>query len=125
VEASLSELRWLLSVLAPLLLLITGGVCYWIGSRALAPIDGMPGIYLLRGEVRTPLFIGRTLDLGRRLGQHADCPAISDHVDQVAILSGSDLPGEEYLAAFKEDLVRRYGPRWNMDLVGLHSVTLD
>ena len=41
VEASLSELRWLLSVLAPLLLLITGGVCYWIGSRALAPIDGM------------------------------------------------------------------------------------
>ena len=41
VEASLTELRWLLSVLAPLLLLITGGVCYWIGSRALAPIDGM------------------------------------------------------------------------------------
>ena len=41
VEASLTELRWLLSLLAPLLLLITGGVCYWIGSRALAPIDGM------------------------------------------------------------------------------------
>jgi heavy metal sensor kinase len=41
VEASLTELRWLLTVLAPLLLLITGGVCYWIGSRALAPIDGM------------------------------------------------------------------------------------
>jgi len=41
VEAALNELRWLLSVLAPLLLLISGGACYWIGSRALAPIDGM------------------------------------------------------------------------------------
>lgn len=41
VEESLRELRWLLSILAPSLLLITGGICYWIGSRALAPIDAM------------------------------------------------------------------------------------
>ena len=69
---------------------------------------GQPGIYLLRGEDKEPLFIGRTLDLGRRLAQHAECRAIDDVVEHVAIMTGDELPGEEYLDAFKEDLVRRY-----------------
>jgi DNA modification methylase len=80
-----------------------------------------PGIYLLRGEEKQPLFIGRTLDLGRRLAQHDDSRAVSDCVASVSILSGSDLPGEEYLDAFKEDLVRRYRPQWNVNLVGLEK----
>jgi hypothetical protein len=80
-----------------------------------------PGIYLLRGEEKQPLFIGRTLDLGRRLTQHDDSQTVSDCVASVSILSGSDLPGEEYLDAFKEDLVRRYRPGWNVNLVGLEK----
>src|SRR5262245_26463397 len=40
-ESSLRELRWLLTALAPLLLLLTGGLGYWISSRALAPVDDM------------------------------------------------------------------------------------
>ena len=35
------------------------------------------------------------------------------------MIAGDDLPGEEYRAAFKEDLVRRHQPRWNVNLVGL------
>jgi site-specific DNA-methyltransferase (adenine-specific) len=80
---------------------------------------GQPGIYLLRAEKKVPLYVGHTLDLGRRLGRHADCPAIAGCVEHVSIIAGSDLPGEEYRAAFKEDLVRRHQPRWNMNLVGL------
>ena len=84
-----------------------------------ARLAGQPGIYLLRGEDKEPLYVGRTLDLGRRLAQHAECPAIADCVAHVSVIAGRDLPGEEYRDAFKEDLVRRYQPRWNVNLVGL------
>jgi site-specific DNA-methyltransferase (adenine-specific) len=82
-------------------------------------LTGQSGIYLLRGAAKEPLYVGRTLDLGRRIAQHADCPAIADCVAHVSILAGHDLPGAEYQAAFKEDLVRRHQPRWNVNLVGL------
>ena len=39
-------------------------------------LDGQPGIYLLRGENKEPLYVGQTRDLGRRLAQHLECPAI-------------------------------------------------
>ena len=45
------------------------------------------------------------------LTQHAECPAISDEVAHVSVITGDDLPGEEYLDAFKEDLVRRHAPK--------------
>ena len=48
-----------------------------------------------------------------------ECPAIDEAVAHVSILAGDELPGEEYCAAFKEDLVRRHQPRWNVNLVGL------
>ena len=83
--------------------------------------NGDRGIYLLLGWNKEALFIGATPDLGRRLAQHADCRVISDSVAHVSIVSDSDLPGEAYCAAFKEDLVRRYAPIWNVNLVGLHS----
>ena len=73
-------------------------------------LNGQPGIYLLRGDDKSPLYIGHTLDLGRRLAQHAECPAISDEVAHVSVIAGADLPGAEYRDAFKEDLVRRYRP---------------
>jgi DNA modification methylase len=88
-------------------------------------LAGEPGIYLLRGGDKAPLFIGRTPDLGRRLAQHADCPAISDDVAHVSVLNGADLPGEEYQAPFKEDLVRRYSPSWNVNLVGLAKTPVE
>jgi site-specific DNA-methyltransferase (adenine-specific) len=86
---------------------------------------GKPGIYLLRGDGKEPLLVGRTLDLGRRLEQHTYCRAIGDAVAQVSVLAGPDLPGEEYRAAFKEDLVRRYSPLWNVNLVGLGNAMRD
>jgi hypothetical protein len=88
-------------------------------------LAGQSGIYLLRGEGKEPLFIGRTSDLGKRLSQHDECAAISDVVEHISILTGDELPGEEYQAAFKEDLVRRHAPRWNMCLVGLHAASVD
>jgi DNA modification methylase len=86
-----------------------------------ARLSEQPGIYLLREDEKQPLFIGRTLDLGRRLAQHDESRTVSDCVASVSILAGSDLPGEEYLDAFKEDLVRRYRPLWNVNLVGLEK----
>lgn len=81
--------------------------------------DGQPGIYLLRGGDKEPLYVGHTRDLGRRLAQHLECPSIAEAVAHVSILVGDELPGEEYRAAFKEDLVRRHQPLWNVNLVGL------
>jgi site-specific DNA-methyltransferase (adenine-specific) len=84
-------------------------------------LGGRLGIYLLRGWAKESLFIGATLDLGRRLAQHAVCRTVLDSVAQVAIISDDELPGKDYCAAFKEDLVRRYQPKWNVSLVGLHG----
>jgi site-specific DNA-methyltransferase (adenine-specific) len=78
-----------------------------------------PGIYLLRGADKEPLYIGRAIDLGRRLQTHADCRALTDVVEHVALITDAELPADEYLDAFKEDLVRRYAPSWNVNLVGL------
>jgi site-specific DNA-methyltransferase (adenine-specific) len=89
-----------------------------------ARFSGRPGVYLLRDSAKRPLYIGHTLDLGRRLAQHADCRAIDDLVPQVAVIAGDDLPGLEYQAAFKEHLVRSYEPRWNVFLVGLDATSV-
>ncbi len=45
----------------------------------------------------------------------------------VALLGGEgeELPGAEYCGAFKEDLVRRYLPVWNVNLVGLSSTVVE
>jgi site-specific DNA-methyltransferase (adenine-specific) len=86
-------------------------------------LAGRPGIYLLRADRKEQLFVGRTRDLDCRLKQHAFSRAISDLVTHVAILAGRDLPSDEYQAAFKEALVRRYQPRWNVNLVGLDAAT--
>jgi len=82
-------------------------------------LDAQAGLYMLRGEEKSPLYISHTIDLGRRLAQHAECPAISAEVVHVSVIAGADLPGFEYRDAFKEDLVRRHQPRWNVNLVGL------
>lgn len=85
--------------------------------------DGQPGIYLLRGDDKEPLYVGHARDLGRRLAQHLDCPAIAEAVAHVSIIASDELPGEEYRAAFKEDLVRRHQPQWNVNLVGLEKTS--
>jgi site-specific DNA-methyltransferase (adenine-specific) len=83
---------------------------------------GEQGLYLLRDENKEPLYVGRTFDLGRRLDQHDECPTISDQVAHISLLTGDELPSEEYLDAFKEELVRRHQPRWNVNLVGLAAI---
>ncbi|HEX2476549.1 MAG TPA: DNA methyltransferase [Lacipirellulaceae bacterium] len=83
--------------------------------------SGQKGVYLLRDATKQALYAGRALDLGSRLAQHADCSAIDDLVPQVAVITGDDLPSQEYQAAFKEHLVRSYKPKWNVRLVGLNS----
>jgi site-specific DNA-methyltransferase (adenine-specific) len=89
-----------------------------------ARLNGRQGIYLLRGWNKEALFIGAAADLGRRLAQHAEWRAIADVAAQVSIISQPDLPGDDYCDAFKEDLVRRYAPAWNVSLVGLHSASV-
>jgi site-specific DNA-methyltransferase (adenine-specific) len=86
---------------------------------------GQPGIYLLRGEEKTPLFIARTLDLGRRLATHDACPAATDVVEHVAILPVEEMPGEAYQAAFTADLIQRYRPRWNLALASSEAAAAD
>ncbi|MCC7474628.1 MAG: site-specific DNA-methyltransferase [Pirellulales bacterium] len=81
--------------------------------------SGQPGLYFLRDEEKKPLFVGHARNLGARLSGHLECAYFSDHVSQLSVIAGGDLPGEEYRAAFKEELVRRYHPQWNMPLVGL------
>ena len=90
--------------------------------RGLKPkrLNGQAGIYLLRGEAKTPLYVGRSADLGRQLAQLAACSGVSDSIEHVSLIVGDDLPANDYQAAFKEDLVRRYQPQWNVILVGLH-----
>ena len=93
----------------------------WRGFKP-KQLVGQAGMYLLRGGDKAPLYIGHTCDLGRRLAQHADCTVVSDIAAHVSIITGADLPGVEYRDAFKEDLVRRYRPRWNVNLAGLQSL---
>jgi site-specific DNA-methyltransferase (adenine-specific) len=81
------------------------------------------GIYMLRGEAKSPLFIGFSQNLAARMETHLACRAVADSVEHVAILTADELPGEEYRDAFKEDLVRRYTPSWNVSLVGLTAAT--
>lgn len=92
--------------------------------RGLKPkrLNGVPGIYLLRGEAKNPLYVGRTLDLGRQLSQLMQCAAVNDAAEHVSLIAGDDLPANDYQPAFKEDLVRRYQPLWNVILVGLHRL---
>jgi excinuclease UvrABC nuclease subunit len=78
---------------------------------------------LFRDEQKQPLFVGHARDVGARLAQHWECPAFDEAVAQVSIIAGDELPGEDYRAAFKEDLVRRHQPRWNVNLVGLAKAT--
>ena len=91
--------------------------------RSLKPkrLGGQPAVYLLRGEGKEPLYVGHTFDLGRRLAQHAESAAIAGAVEQFSVIAGDDLPAGDYRAAFKEDLVRRYQPSWNVNLVGLSA----
>ncbi|HEX4414292.1 MAG TPA: DNA methyltransferase [Lacipirellulaceae bacterium] len=88
-------------------------------------LNGAPGLYLLRDLDKQPLFIGNTLDLGERLARHIACSAVSEEVAHVSFISGADLPSAEYRDAFKEDLVRRHSPRWNVNLVGLSSTSVE
>jgi len=90
------------------------------GSLKPKQLNGLPGIYLLRGESKQPLYVGRTGDLGRQLGQLMASSGIGNTIEHVSLIAGNDLPAGDYQAAFKEDLVRRYQPQWNVILVGLH-----
>ncbi|HJQ80665.1 MAG TPA: DNA methyltransferase [Lacipirellulaceae bacterium] len=92
----------------------------WDGLKP-AHYAGQPGIYLLRGEAKQPLFISYSFDLGRRAQTHADCRALADVVEHVAVIAAEELPSAEYRQALKVDLVRRHSPKWNVNLVGLSA----
>lgn len=76
--------------------------------------DGEPGLYLVRGVDKSPLYLGETHDLGRRLTSHLGSRAFSKLAAQVSLLPASELPSNEYRAPLWVDLVRRYEPRLNV-----------
>lgn len=82
-------------------------------------LAGQPGLYLLRGERKTPLYVGEALDLGQRLELHAKGKASG--VTHVGLLLQEDLPSEEYREPLKVDLARRYGAKWNVEIHGVHE----
>lgn len=77
-------------------------------------LQGQPGLYLLRGEHKSPLYVGETLDLGRRLELHLK--GKSSDIKHVGLLQQDDLPSAEYQEALKVDLARRYGAKWNVEI---------
>ncbi len=80
-----------------------------------------PGVYMLRGKNRQPLYVGETLDLAQRLTRHADCKTISGKILHLSIITPEEMPGEEYREPLKVDLVHRYEPSLNINLVGLRA----
>ena len=77
-------------------------------------LDGMAGLYLLRSADKSPLYLGETTDLGRRLAMHKGSRTLDRVVTQASILPVDELPSAEYLAPLWSDLVRRYAPRFNV-----------
>lgn len=88
----------------------------WSRFRA-QKFDRQSGLYLLRNKSKDPLYIGETIDLGRRLAMHADAKAPGRLVTQVAVIPSSDLPSDDYRQPFWCDLVRRHRPRLNIAMV--------
>lgn len=81
---------------------------------------GLSGLYVLRNKAKEPLYVGETLDLGRRLAAHAEATGTKRSVAQVSVLVDEEL-NEEYREPLWVDLVRRHHPRLNVpvaDLVG-------
>ena len=79
----------------------------------------IPGVYLLRGENKQPLYVGETSNLGERLSRHRNAPATARQVRHIAWITDRQLPSHEYRQPLKVDLVNRYQPLWNVNLVGV------
>lgn len=77
-------------------------------------LAGKPGLYLLRNKAKETLYLGETLDLGRRLATHAVAAAPGRAVTQVSCILSEELPSDEYRELLWTDLVRRYSPRLNI-----------
>ncbi len=77
-------------------------------------LDGQPGLYLLRNQSKAPVYLGETLDLGRRLAMHAATSAPGRAVTQVSIILSDELPSNDYREPLWWDLVQRYQPKLNL-----------
>jgi site-specific DNA-methyltransferase (adenine-specific) len=80
---------------------------------------GKSGIYALLADDKSHLFLDRTQDIGKRLLQHSSCRAINKSIRYLSTIPSDDLPGPEYQDGLKVDLVRRYGPQFNLTIAGL------
>ncbi|MEM6329756.1 MAG: hypothetical protein AAF790_05860, partial [Planctomycetota bacterium] len=79
-----------------------------------ARLAGTPGVYLLRGRAKEPLYVGEALDLGQRLADHQSAKAPGRAVTHAAVITSAALPSEDYRLPLWCDLVRRYRPRLNL-----------
>jgi site-specific DNA-methyltransferase (adenine-specific) len=80
---------------------------------------GKPGVYLLQDEEKNQLFLDRTLDLGGRLEQHYRSASSARRIGYVSMIPADELPAPDYQDALKVDLVRRYDPPLNVNIVRL------
>ncbi|TWT90900.1 DNA adenine methyltransferase YhdJ [Pseudobythopirellula maris] len=77
--------------------------------------EGQPGLYCLRRRDRSAVYVGEADDLGARLATHASAKAPGRVISQVAVITGDELPSDEYRGALWTSLVRRYEPRLNVE----------
>ncbi len=85
----------------------------WSRMRA-DRFDRKPGVYVLRNRAKEAIYVGETLDLGRRLADHRTAKAPGRAIAQAAVITAENLPSDEYRLPLWCDLVRRYAPKLNV-----------
>lgn len=84
--------------------------------------DGQAGVYVLRNRAKEAVYLGETLDLGRRLASHAAAKAPGRAIVQASVLTADDLPSASYIAPLWCDLVRRYAPKLNVPALAVSGL---
>jgi site-specific DNA-methyltransferase (adenine-specific) len=78
--------------------------------------DGVAGVYLLRDKKRQAIYVGESLDLGRRLTTHKQARGNELAGAQLAVITADQLPAADYRAPLWLDLVHRHRPKLNAQL---------
>ena len=79
------------------------------------PLEHIAGLYLLRTDDKSALYLGETLDLGKRIHTHQESRGMSRHRLSISIITSEELPSDEYRQPLWTHLNRQYRPLWNIE----------